>query len=291
MIRSMTGYSKLEKVTESYKVSCEVKSLNSKGLDVNTSIPYYLSSKDIQIARIVSEYISRGKVYVKINVKFLKPIEMAVDYAMAKSYYNTLDRLNDELGIQTPIALSDLLNFKELFRGEMADEVIEDLWKFVESVLREALEKLIAERIKEGQKLFKDIKNMVKKIESITFNIEEKANTLKEEIAKKLRENVKEILPDNIEMDVNQFETAVALIADKADIREEIERLKSHISRMKELLEKKEPIGTLFNFLTQEVHREFNTILSKSRMLEISNLALEGKFINSQLKEQIQNVE
>ncbi|HCF37981.1 MAG TPA: hypothetical protein DER56_02740, partial [Thermosipho africanus] len=73
--------------------------------------------------------------------------------------------------------------------------------------------------------------------------------------------------------------------------REEIERLKSHIDRMKELLLKDEPVGMLFNFLTQEVHREFNTILSKSRMLEISNLALEGKYINSQLKEQIQNVE
>jgi len=81
------------------------------------------------------------------------------------------------------------------------------------------------------------------------------------------------------------------LIADRADIREEIVRLKSHLKRMEELIESDEPVGTLLNFLTQEVHREFNTVLSKSRLLEISNFALEGKYINSQLKEQVQNLE
>ncbi|MDK2901048.1 MAG: hypothetical protein PWQ45_1638, partial [Thermosipho sp. (in: thermotogales)] len=164
-------------------------------------------------------------------------------------------------------------------------------WNFTKEVLSSSLEMLVEERKKEGQKICKDIENMVNKIEEITLNIEKVASDMKEEIAKKLRESVEEILPENVEMDTNQFETAVALIADKADIREEIERLKSHIDRMKELLLKDEPVGMLFNFLTQEVHREFNTILSKSRMLEISNLALEGKYINSQLKEQIQNVE
>ncbi|MCD6105329.1 MAG: DUF1732 domain-containing protein, partial [Thermosipho sp. (in: Bacteria)] len=109
--------------------------------------------------------------------------------------------------------------------------------------------------------------------------------------AQKIKENINEILPDNVELDTNQFETAVALIADRADIREEIVRLKSHLKRMEELLESNEPVGTLLNFLTQEVHREFNTILSKSRMIEISKLAIDGKYINSQLKEQVQNLE
>jgi uncharacterized protein (TIGR00255 family) len=132
---------------------------------------------------------------------------------------------------------------------------------------------------------------MILNMKEIVEKIEKYAETLKETIAQKIKENVNEILPDNVELDINQFETAVALIADRADIREEIVRLKSHLKRMEELLESEEVVGTLLNFLTQEVHREFNTILSKSRLVEISNLALEGKYINSQLKEQVQNLE
>lgn len=291
MLKSMTGYVKVEKFSEKFRVSCEVKSLNSKGLDINVSLPYYLSSKEIEITKIISSFLTRGKVNVRINVKFLTPVNLSIDYVMAKSYYDTLEGVRESLGIQNSIVLGDLLNFREIFRGDIEDEVVEELWNFTKEVLSSSLEMLVEERKKEGQKICKDIENMVNKIEEITLNIEKVASDMKEEIAKKLRESVEEILPENVEMDTNQFETAVALIADKADIREEIERLKSHIDRMKELLLKDEPVGMLFNFLTQEVHREFNTILSKSRMLEISNFALEGKYINSQLKEQIQNVE
>ena len=291
MLKSMTGYSKIENVDENYKITCEIKSLNSKGLDISISLPYYLNSKEILISKVISEYLKRGRVHVKINVKFLKPVEMNLDFAMAKSYYDSLEELRESFGIQTPTKLSDLLVFKEIFRTDIDDEEIEQLWTSVENVLRVALQKLAKEREKEGEKLQVDIKSMILKMKKIVDKIENFAKDLKEIIAQKIKENINEILPDNVELDTNQFETAVALIADRADIREEIVRLKSHLKRMEELLEADEPVGTLLNFLTQEVHREFNTILSKSRMIEISKLAIDGKYINSQLKEQVQNLE
>lgn len=291
MLKSMTGYSKIENVDENYKITCEIKSLNSKGLDISISLPYYLNSKEILISKVISEYLKRGRVQVKINVRFLKPVDMNLDFAMAKSYYDSLESLRESFGIQTPTKLSDLLIFKEIFKTDIDDEEIEHLWISVEKVLKMSLEKLVDERKKEGEKLEVDIKNMILNMKEIVEKIEKYAENLKETIAQKIKENVNEILPDNVELDINQFETAVALIADRADIREEIVRLKSHLKRMDELLETEEVVGTLLNFLTQEVHREFNTILSKSRMVEISNLALEGKYINSQLKEQVQNLE
>lgn len=291
MLKSMTGYSKIENVDENYKITCEIKSLNSKGLDISISLPYYLNSKEILISKVISEYLKRGRVHVKINVRFLKPVDMNLDFAMAKSYYDSLEALRESFGIQTPTKLSDLLVFKEIFRTDIDDEEIEHLWISVEKVLKMSLEKLVDERKKEGEKLEFDIKNMILNMKEIVEKIEKHAENLKETIAQKIKENVNEILPDNVELDINQFETAVALIADRADIREEIVRLKSHLKRMEELLESEEEVGTLLNFLTQEVHREFNTILSKSRLVEISNLALEGKYINSQLKEQVQNLE
>jgi len=287
----MTGYSKIENVDENYKITCEIKSLNSKGLDISVSLPYYLNSKEILISKVISEYLKRGRIHVKINVRFLKPVEMNLDFAMAKSYYDSLEELRESFGIQTPTKLSDLLVFKEIFRTDIDDEEIEQLWTSVENVLRVALQKLAKEREKEGEKLQVDIKSMILKMKKIVDKIENFAKDLKEIIAQKIKENINEILPDNVELDTNQFETAVALIADRADIREEIVRLKSHLKRMEELLESNEPVGTLLNFLTQEVHREFNTILSKSRMIEISKLAIDGKYINSQLKEQVQNLE
>jgi len=287
----MTGYSKIENVDENYKITCEIKSLNSKGLDISVSLPYYLNSKEILISKVISEYLKRGRIHVKINVRFLKPVEMNLDFAMAKSYYDSLEELRESFGIQTPTKLSDLLVFKEIFRTDIDDEEIEQLWTSVENVLRVALQKLAKEREKEGEKLQVDIKSMILKMKKIVDKIENFAKDLKEIIAQKIKENINEILPDNVELDTNQFETAVALIADRADIREEIVRLKSHLKRMEELLEADEPVGTLLNFLTQEVHREFNTILSKSRMIEISKLAIDGKYINSQLKEQVQNLE
>jgi len=287
----MTGYSKIENVDENYKITCEIKSLNSKGLDISISLPYYLNSKEILISKVISEYLKRGRIHVKINVRFLKPVEMNLDFAMAKSYYDSLEELRESFGIQTPTKLSDLLVFKEIFRTDIDDEEIEQLWTSVENVLRVALQKLVKEREKEGEKLRVDIKSMILKMKKIVDKIENFAKDLKEIIAQKIKENINEILPDNVELDTNQFETAVALIADRADIREEIVRLKSHLKRMEELLEADEPVGTLLNFLTQEVHREFNTILSKSRMIEISKLAIDGKYINSQLKEQVQNLE
>jgi len=287
----MTGYSKIENVDENYKITCEIKSLNSKGLDISVSLPYYLNSKEILISKVISEYLKRGRIHVKINVRFLKPVEMNLDFAMAKSYYDSLEELRESFGIQTPTKLSDLLVFKEIFRTDIDDEEIEQLWTSVENVLRVALQKLVKEREKEGEKLRVDIKSMILKMKKIVDKIENFAKDLKEIIAQKIKENINEILPDNVELDTNQFETAVALIADRADIREEIVRLKSHLKRMEELLESNEPVGTLLNFLTQEVHREFNTILSKSRMIEISKLAIDGKYINSQLKEQVQNLE
>ena len=291
MLKSMTGYSKIENVDENYKITCEIKSLNSKGLDISVSLPYYLNSKEILISKVISEYLKRGRIHVKINVRFLKPVEMNLDFAMAKSYYDSLEELRESFGIQTPTKLSDLLVFKEIFRTDIDDEEIEQLWTSVENVLRVALQKLAKEREKEGEKLQVDIKSMILKMKKIVDKIENFAKDLKEIIAQKIKENINEILPDNVELDTNQFETAVALIADRADIREEIVRLKSHLKRIEELLESNEPVGTLLNFLTQEVHREFNTILSKSRMIEISKLAIDGKYINSQLKEQVQNLE
>lgn len=291
MPKSMTGYAKIQSIIDDYKITCEVKALNTKGLSIDVSLPYFLNSKELDAISKVKEYISRGKVSVRIWVRFVKPIQVSIDYSLVRTYYEMLSEIRENLGIPVPVELSHLLNFRELFQFEFSNEEIEIAWNNVLTVLENALSQVVNERKIEGEKLTKDLIDMNQKMKDIVAKIKDKAGEVPQYIAERIRTNMREILPDDVEINRELFENALALIADRADIREEITRLESHLHRVDELLKKDEPVGDMLNFLSQEIHREFNTILSKSRLLDISNLALEGKYIVSQFKEQIMNLE
>jgi len=289
--KSMTGYAKIQNMIDDYKITCEVKALNSKGLTIDVALPYFLSSKELDVMSKVREYISRGKVSVRILVKFIKPIQVSVDYSLVSTYYEMLSEIRENLGIPIPVDLSHLLNFRDAFQFEFSVDEIEHAWSNVIHVLEDTLEKVVMERSIEGERLTKDLFNIINKMESIVEQMKGKADELPKFIAERIKTNAKEILPDEVELNKELFESAVALIADRADIREELVRLDSHISRTKQLLASKEPVGDMLNFISQELLREFNTILSKSRLTDINNLALEGKYLVSQFKEQIMNIE
>ncbi|WP_448375102.1 YicC/YloC family endoribonuclease [Fervidobacterium sp.] len=291
MPRSMTGYAKIQKILEDYKVTCEVKTLNSKGLTIDVSTNYFLNSKELDAISKVKEYISRGKVSVRIWVKFIKPVQVSVDYSLLKTYYEALSDIRESLNIPVPVELSHLLNFRDAFQFDIGTEEVENAWQYAKTVLEEALQEVVMERKIEGEKLTKDLADMVFKMQSVVDNIRERANDIPKMVAQRIKNNTKELLPDDVELNRELFESAVALIADRADIREELVRLDSHLKRTRELLSKDESIGDMLNFISQEMLREFNTILSKSRFTDITNLALEGKYIVSQFKEQIMNIE
>jgi len=291
MPRSMTGYAKIQKVLEDYKVTCEVKTLNSKGLTIDVSTNYFLNSKELDVISKVKEYISRGKVSVRIWVKFIKPVQVSVDYSLLKTYYDALSDIRENLNIPVPVELSHLLSFRDAFQFDIGNEEVEEAWQRAKIVLDEVLQEVVKERKIEGEKLTKDLLNMVEKMQSVVDKINERAKEIPKVVAERIRSNAKELLPDDVELNRELFESAVALIADRADIREELVRLDSHLKRTRELLTKDESVGDMLNFISQEMLREFNTILSKSRFTDITNFALEGKYIVSQFKEQIMNIE
>ncbi len=291
MPRSMTGYAKIQKVLEDYKVTCEVKTLNSKGLAIDVSTNYFLNSKELDVISKVKEYISRGKVSVRIWVKFIKAVQVSVDYSLLKTYYDALSDIRENLNIPVPVELSHLLSFRDAFQFDIGNEEVEEAWQRAKVVLDEVLQEVVKERKIEGEKLTKDLLNMVEKMQNVVDKINERAEEIPKVVAERIRSNAKELLPDDVELNRELFESAVALIADRADIREELVRLDSHLKRTRELLTKDESVGDMLNFISQEMLREFNTILSKSRFTDITNFALEGKYIVSQFKEQIMNIE
>ncbi len=301
MLKSMTGYAKIQEISELCKVSCEVKTLNSKSLNVEVNLPNYLFSKELEIISLVKEFINRGKVQIKLSIKFLRPLSINIDLNLIESYYKVLSEIHDNFDIPAPIDMSNLLFFRDAFQMELSNEDIESLWTVVKPVIEKTLEKVVDERIKEGERLEKDIHKMTEEIKKVVEHIERESTELpkvyaeklrkKKVYAEKLRKNIRELLPEGVELDTNLLENAVALVADKADIREEIVRIKSHLAKVEECMKSSEPCGDMLNFLAQEFNREFNTILSKSKLNSITDLALKGKFISSQFKEQIQNIE
>ncbi len=288
----MTGFSRVEKVSGPYQFRVEMKSLNSKGLNIINQLPGYLSMKEIELNNLVQEYVSRGKVQTRVQVKFLEPPKvLEIDKNVVRAYYSMLDEIVGELSLPEPVKLSDLLNFREVFRIELSDEEIENIWNHLVPILREALEKLVEERKKEGQKIGADLKRILEDLSSRVEEIEKISDQLPALYREKIKEEVEKILPQDVSVKEDILENHVAFMATKADIREEITRLRSHIKRALELIESDEPVGMNLDFLGQEMLRELNTILSKSISGEITSLALEGKVLVSQFREQIQNVE
>ena len=291
-VKSMTGYSKVVETTDGYEISIEMKSLNSKYLNLSISLPSYLNFCELELNQLISEKIKRGKVSVKIHVRFIKPPQaIKVNEGLAQAYYEALDEISSKLGIPEPINLDHILKFREVITFEMDEDEAEIIYGHVKKILSKALENLIKEREKEGERLKTFLEGFLDEMEVRLKKIEEKASDMVSYYKEKLEEGVKNLLPNDMQPDTNVLETAIAALVEKADIREEIDRLKSHIKRARELLRAEKPVGSTLDFLAQEMLREFNTILSKSKLVDISNWAIEGKTIVNSFREQVQNVE
>ncbi len=291
-MKSMTGYANVSKVIDGYEIKVETRSLNSKYLNVNISLPSFLNSCEIQLSDIVSKWIKRGKVSVKIFVNFVKPVSaIKVNLGLSKAYYEALESIVSYLGIPEPVKLDNLLRFKEIVFFDMDDEEVNKICTYVKDILNEVMRKVTEEREREGEKLKNYLKGFLEKMREKVKAIESHSEDMLKYYAERLRKNIEKILPSDIVFEKDLFEASLAVLADRADIQEELDRLKSHISRAEEFLESEEPVGANLDFLAQELLREFNTILSKSKLSSITNVALEGKLLVNSFREQVQNVE
>lgn len=288
----MTGYAKLEKVSEEYKISCELKTLNSRYLNVELSCPTFLSPREIELTKLVQQHIKRGKVSLKLFVEFLDAPARAlrIDFGLAKLYYDGLEELVAKLGIPEPVNLDHLLRFRELVRFELPEDQEERVWQACKGAIEEALQKLEIERRREGEELSKQLLGIVEDLGALTVEMRKVASEALPSLREKLRERIQQLL-DGTQLDVNLLENLVAVNVQKLDIREEIDRLETHLRKAKELLSSDEAVGNHLDFLAQEILRELNTILSKSEDSQLIEMGLRGKVLVSQFREQIQNLE
>ncbi|MDY6895474.1 MAG: DUF1732 domain-containing protein, partial [Thermotogota bacterium] len=256
-MRSMTGYGRITKNIGDYSYNVEIKSLNSKNLNINTSISPLFSPLELHIQNLVKKYFKRGTLRISIDIKLLKTDNIIdVDLGLAKAYYNALNNLINELHLADDVNLEDLLKFKDIVKISIDEKTIDDIWEGMKEVLKEVIEIVLEYQKEEGKDLKDFLNNYLNELESIVIKIEENAQQMKEKYREQVKHNVNSLISNIDNIDENRLEMEIVLLAERADISEEMDRLKSHIKRFKNFLENEsnnDSIGQELDFICQEM--------------------------------------
>ncbi len=292
MIKSMTGFGRCEIQKDARKFTVELKGVNHRYLDVNIRMPKKLNFFETAIRTLLKSYATRGKVDIFITYEDLSQNQVSVKYneALAAEYLKYLNRMAEEFGLENDVRVSTLSRYPEVFTMEEQAEDEEELWNGLKEALEGAFEQFVETRTTEGENLKRDILEKLGTLEELVGYIEERSPQIVKEYREKLEEKTKELLADT-QIEDSRIAAEVILFADKICTDEEVVRLKSHISHMRNTLEEKEGIGRKLDFIAQEMNREANTILSKANDIEVSDCAISLKTEIEKIREQIQNIE
>jgi uncharacterized protein (TIGR00255 family) len=291
MISSMTGYGKGAAKTDALTVEIEVKSINSRFLDIYLRLPNSLMNREYEIREFIKTKVSRGKLSVILNLKNTgNSAELPlIDKEKLKAYIATLKEMKKVSKITEKLKLEHLLFNRELFL-QNDREYGEEMFALIRKALGSALIELNKMKQNEGKELAKDLKRRITIIGEKVTEIQNESRHSATVYFDKLKERVKALIED-ITAHSDRLELELALIADKAEITEECVRLQSHLKFFLESMENDEEPGRKLNFLCQEMNREANTISAKTISTVITHHSVLIKEEIEKIREQIQNIE
>ena len=289
---SMTGYGKGAYDEGGVEISCEIKTVNNRYLDVSVKAPRIFSALEDVIRSLVKEKLTRGHadVFISLKDKREKQTSMTVDVALARSYVEAANTLKSEFPfVPDDITLSSLLRYPEVLKQEESAQLDETLTNALTEALKAALESLNKMRLTEGEKLKADMLSRMDAIAALLEEISARAPEISKTYKDKLTARVKEYL-DGAQIEESRLLTEVAVFTDKSNIDEELTRLRSHIEQFKSICQEG-VVGRKLDFLVQEFNREANTTCSKSNDVTITRLGLALKNEIEKVREQVQNLE
>jgi uncharacterized protein (TIGR00255 family) len=291
MNKSMTGYGQAHFENDEYTITAEVKTLNSKYLDVSIRLPKTFNDKELEVRSLISDMLERGK--ISLNVEFLNKkgasIKVSLNEALFKRYYQMLKALSKEVGSDESDIFRICMQLPEVMETVSDDTHKEEEWLKVAQVIKQALQQCDSFRVKEGTVLTKTLRGGVKSIQANLEEVKKVDPERVERIKKRLGSHLNEFEVRE-ELDVNRFEQEVIYYLEKLDISEEIVRLESHLQYFMEILESPRSMGKKMNFISQEMGREINTIGSKSNDALMQKLVVNMKEELEKIKEQQLNL-
>ncbi len=290
MIKSMTGFGKAEFEVNNKKIILELKSLNSKQIDIGVRIPPVYREKEIEIRKVIAEKLIRGKVDLTIYVEnHGEESSSKINKTTIKEYFDNLKSINTELGLQTDqLTMQAILRLPDVVKTEY-ETLNEEEWQVISENLNKALDELDDFRLAEGKALDADIVANTKKIMDLLGQISPFEEKRIETIKSRLTENLAK-LEINGTVDENRFEQEVLYYLDKMDMNEEKIRLTNHCRYFLETIALPESSGKKLAFISQEMGREINTLGSKAYESTIQRMVVEMKDHLERIKEQLLNI-
>ena len=291
MIKSMTGFGHGSADGDAFKVRVDLRSVNNRYLDIQARLPQELASLEVMVKKQIQAALKRGRVEMTISIEQLKQADFEINRPLISGYLAALAQLKSDFGLKDEPSLELIAKLPGALQvSQDAGQVDEQLVAGIVKALGDSLEALIEMRAAEGRELAAELSARLDAIENQLPAIEAEAGRLPGIYREKLAKRLKDLVA-GVEIDETRLAQEAVMLADRSDISEEIARLKSHISQMRDFVQTDDEAGKRLDFILQEMNREANTIMSKSGDLAISDAAIIIKTEVEKLREQVQNVE
>lgn len=292
MLKSMTGFGRMQEIINNREILVEIKAVNHRYYEFNSRVPRAYGYLDEKLKSFLNGRVSRGKVEVSVSIFNQEGADAAIEInrSIADGYVSALRSVSEELDLKDDLSLSSIMRLPDIFNVVKTAEDEEVIWQDVKTVASKALDKFINMRETEGKKMYEDISSRLDFIESVVGEVEKRSPEVTELYREKLYSKIKEIVGDR-NIDDARVLTEAAVFSEKTAVDEETVRLRSHIAQYRSLLDSDEAVGRKLDFLTQEMNREVNTIGSKGQDLEITKMVVDLKSEIEKIREQIQNIE
>lgn len=292
MIKSMTGFGRCLESVNGKTIIVEIKSVNHRYYEFSSRVPRSCGYLDEKLKTFIQGKVSRGKIDVGVSIQYdgVSDEKIEVNSEIAKGYISALRSANEELGLEDDLTLSRIMRLPDFFTVKKVEDDEETVWNEVRTIAEKALERFIAMREAEGEKMREDILSRLDYITELVEKIEKKSPETTEKYRKKLFDRISEVLKDT-NVDEQRILTEAAIFSEKTAVDEETVRLRSHINQCRDMLSMNEAVGRKLDFLIQEFNREANTIGSKCQDIEITKVVVDLKSEIEKIREQVQNIE
>jgi uncharacterized protein (TIGR00255 family) len=293
MIKSMTAYARGEHQSAPYTVRVEMRTYNSRHLDVALKLTRGYEALEERVKGLVAEAVARGRVEIRVQIQDESAAgnSFKADLARARAYCETLTDLARSLGLAEPVTLDAVMAAGGIVQAVEVEKDTDAVWRQLQPCLQAALDSLDVMRRTEGANLARDFVERLDAIEAMLEEIAAHAEKAPEIYRQRLETRIEALTHGVVEIDQARIAQEAALLADRSDISEEIVRARSHIQQFQALMDEDAPAGRPLNFLLQEFNREFNTMGSKAGKAAMAHVIVAVKSELEKLREQVQNVE
>ena len=292
-MRSMTGYGEASGENARHGITVSLRAVNHRFLDLQLRLPEELRGSEAALRDVIGQEASRGRVEVRVEVRSVqeRKASVKVNLGVIREAHGAVHQLVESGLIERGLGAGDLLRLPEAFRVELeAEEWTEEDEELLQKVARQAVAQLVASRESEGANLTAILEEKLRAVGEVVARLDALRGPVREEIAATLQKRLSELLGKQ-PVDEGRIAQEAAILVDRSDVSEEIDRLRSHLDHFRAVTRESGGAGKRLDFLTQEIFRELNTLGAKCRNAEMTRAVLDAKVLCEQIREQVQNVE